>query len=229
VFEKLKARKAERAAEAAAQRAEAERAQGQHVLDLYDWSISRAKSIADGSFVDVDSGVVLKKGERAIYTLDGVGLVESRRGPGHWQGRSQGVSVRVPGTKSMRYRVGANQGTYVQGDEKPTLIDTGTVTVTTARAVFVGSKQTREWAWAKVVAVQDDEPGWLGIAVSNRQKVSGVSSPTAEVRLPLQLAVDMSIAAQNDSADRYVADLERQRAEHVSQTELPAGIPPPPT
>jgi hypothetical protein len=216
MFEKWKARNAEREAVAAQRATDRKRADDQHVLDLYDWSISRAKSIADGSFSDAGSRVALKKGERAIYNLDGVGLVESRKGPGHWQGRNQGISVHVPGTRSMRYRVGATKGTYVQGEEKPTLIDSGTVTVTTTRAVFVGSKQTREWAWSKLIAVQDDDPGWLGIAVENRQKVSGISYPNADARLPLQLAVDMAVAAQNGTAAQYVSDLERQRAEHVS-------------
>jgi hypothetical protein len=81
--------------------------------------------------------------------------------------------------------------------------------------VFVGVKQTREWAWTKLVAVQDDDPSWLGLAVSNRQKVSGIHVPDTDGRLPLQLAVDMSIAAQNDTAAGYIADLERQRDEHV--------------
>ena len=229
MFEKAKARRAERAAASAAQRAAAAEQQHQHVLDLYDWSIVRARSIADGTFVDVASPIALKRGERAIHSLDRVGLVESRRGPGHWQGRSQGISVRVPGTKSMRYRVGQTKGTFVTGEEHPTVIDHGSVTVTTTRAVFVGSQQTREWTWAKLVAIQDDDPSWIGIAVSNRQKVSGVALPAAESRLPLQLALDMAVAVTNGSAAGYVADLERQRAEHVDQVaaELPGTEVPP--
>jgi len=218
MFERFKARRAERAAAATTRAAEATARQTQHVMDLYDWTISRARSIADGTFTDAESRLALKKGERAIYCLDGVGLVESRKGPGHWQGRSQGISVRVPGTKSMRYRVGQTHGTFVTGEEKPTVIDSGSVTVTTTRAVFVGSTQTREWAWAKLVAIQDDDPSWIGIAVSNRQKVSGVTVPSAEQRLPLQLALDVAVALTNDTATDYVTDLERQRAEHVAQT-----------
>jgi hypothetical protein len=218
VFEKSKARRAEREAETAARAASLAAQQRQHVLDLYDWTVARARSIADGTFADADSRLALKKSERVIYGLDGVGLVESRKGPGHWQGRSQGVSVHVPGTKSMRYKVGQTKGTFVAGDEKPTVIDSGSVTVTTMRAVFVGSKQTREWTWAKLIAVQDDDPSWIGIAVSNRQKVSGITIPSPDHRLPLQLALDMAVAVSNDTAADYVADLEHQRAEHVGET-----------
>jgi len=228
MFEGFKARRAEREAAAHAHAAEATAQQSQYVVDLYDWTISRARSIADGTFADANSRVALKKGERAIYSLDNVGLVESRRGASHWQGRSQGVSVHIPGTKSMRYRVGQTKGTVVAGEEKPTVIDSGSVSVTTTRAVFVGSKQTREWTWAKLIAVQDADPSWIGIAVSNRQKVSGVSFPTAQDRLPLQLALDLAVALTNDTATEYVADLERQRAEHVAQTsaELSGGQSP---
>ena len=218
MFEKWKARRAQREADAAARTAQIAAQADQHALDLYDWSITQARSIADGTFTDAETRLVLHKGERAIYSLDDVGLVESRRGPGHWQGASQGISVRVPGTKSMRYRVGQTKGTLVAGEEAPTVIDQGAITVTTIRAVFVGSKQTREWAWAKLVSVEHDDPGWLAIAVSNRQKVSGVTYPTAETRLPLALAVDLSVAASNDTAAEYVTDLERQRAEHVAAT-----------
>jgi hypothetical protein len=44
VFEKSKARRAEREAAAAAQAEEAAALQRQHVLDLYDWTIARARS-----------------------------------------------------------------------------------------------------------------------------------------------------------------------------------------
>jgi hypothetical protein len=63
--------------------------------------------------------------------------------------------------------------------------------------------------------VQDDEPCWVGIAVENRQKVCGVSSPNPDSRLPVQLSSDMAVATQNDTAAQYIADLERQRAEHA--------------
>ena len=77
----------------------------------------------------------------------------NRREAGHWEGRSQGVSVRVPGTKSMRYRVGASHGTYVQGVERPTPIDTGQFVITDQRAAFLGEKQTREWSWDKLIGI----------------------------------------------------------------------------
>ena len=177
--------------------------------DIYEWALDRTRSITDGSFGDAATTVALHRGERAVYSLDGVGLVESRKGPGHWQGGSQGVSVRVPGTKSMRYRVGQTRGTYVAGAEKPTVIDHGTFTVTTTRAVFVGAQQNREWSWAKLLALHDDEPGWIGIAVSNRQRVAGVTVPAADATA-LHVALHAAAAAANGTAAELTRQLELQ-------------------
>ena len=223
MFEKAKARRAEKAAEDAARRAETDDAARHHVDEFYAWSIARVRSIADGTAPSTDSSVALKANERAVYCLDGVGLVESRRGPGKWQGGTQGVSVHVPGTKSMRYRVGSTRGTYVSGEEKPTIIDQGSFTVTTTRAVFVGAKQTREWAWAKLIGFHDDDPSWIGIAVSNRQKVSGVSYPTDQA-VALTMAIQAASATANGTAAQMIQGLEHQRAVHNGAPP----IPPPP-
>jgi hypothetical protein len=211
MFEKIKAR---RAAEAAA-RAERGRAESEQQLEqqrqIYQWSIARVRSIADGSFADAPTSMALKRGERSIYAHDEVGLVESRKGPGHWHGASQGVSIRVPGTKSMRYRVGQTRGSYISGEERPTVIDHGSVVVTTTRAVFVGAKQTREWLWAKLVGFHDDDPGWIGLAVSNRQRVSGISYPTNEA-VAIVIALQAAAAAANGASDQLVAELTAQLA-----------------
>lgn len=74
--------------------------------------------------------VALKPGERVYAIIVGARLIERRPMGGSWQGRSRGVSVRVPGTKSMRYRVGATKGAYVRGADSPTEIYAGTAAIT---------------------------------------------------------------------------------------------------
>jgi hypothetical protein len=71
---------------------------------------------------DPDWPLVLKHGERLVSEISGAGLFEPRREPGHWSGQSAGVSVPV-GDTGMRVRIGKSAGTYVQGVEKPTVID----------------------------------------------------------------------------------------------------------
>jgi hypothetical protein len=220
VFEKHKERKAELAAQTAAQAehraADAAATAAAQADALLGWCIDRTREVLDDTPVRLTTSLPLKSGERPLLELDGAELVEPRSSGGQWQGRSQGVSIRVPGTRSMRYRVGATRGTYVRNEEKPTVIDTGTLTITTKRAVFVGSKQSREWAWAKLTGLHD-EPGvaWTAIGVSNRQKVSGVAYPperAVEVRFYLELGA----ASGNGTAAQMLTELEEERTAHAT-------------
>ena len=220
MFEKHKAHRAElaaqQAADAALRKAQADAAAWQLADDRFAWCEDRAREVATKTFPRVETSVALKAGEAALYELDDAGLVESRRGAGHWQGGSQSVSVHVPGTKSMRYRIGGTKGTYVQGDEKPTIIDTGTLVITTSRAVFMGSKQSREWAWSKLIGFREDDPSiaWTTIAVSNRQKVSGISYPPAQT-LAVRFYLHLGAAAGAGTAAEMLADIQAERAEHA--------------
>jgi hypothetical protein len=172
--------------------------------------------------------IALKSGERIYAIVDRAGLIEPRSTGGRWVGGYQGVSVRVPGTKSMRYRIGATKGRCVRAEEKPTAIDTGTAVVTDRRVVFVGPKQTREWLWGKVIAVEHEpDAPWTAVPVENRQKVSGIaySAPAApKVRFRLDLAQAVAAGA----TDALVAELEADRAEHA-QHRPGAPLPPPTT
>jgi hypothetical protein len=158
-----------------------------------------------------DVPIILKPGEAVFALISPSMLVESRRGPGHYAGGSQGFSFRV--AKGIHYRIGANRGTFVQGEEQLAVIDTGTVTVTSRRIVFQGAKQSREWAFAKVLGIQHDPALPLTmISVSNRQKVSGFTydeqhAPTVRFR------VSMAVAVANGTTGELAADLDRQLAE----------------
>src|SRR5437899_5058857 len=57
----------------------------------------------------------LKRNEHAFFTLSGAGLVEARRGPGHWVGGYSGFSFRV--AKGVRYHIGGTRGHYIEGQE----------------------------------------------------------------------------------------------------------------
>jgi hypothetical protein len=117
-------------------------------------------------------GIMLTGGEVGLWAMPG-SLVEARRGPGHYQGRSSGVSV--PIGFGVRYRTGSSRGHYVQGKEVLTPIDAGRIVITTQRVVFAGQKQTREWRFSKLVAPSGINGGkGMLLSVSNRQKVSGV-------------------------------------------------------
>jgi hypothetical protein len=205
MFDKHKERRAELSAQADAQAAA-------QVDALLAWCIDRTREVVDNVPSAVSTSTPLKAGERALLELDGVQLVEPRRAGGQWKGGTQGVSVHIPGTRSARYRVGSTRGHYVQGEEKPTVIDTGLFTITTRRAVFVGSKQSREWTWAKLTGMHD-EPGvaWTAIGVSNRQKMSGVAY-SAERAVEVRFYLELGAAAGNGTAKDLLAELEQERA-----------------
>lgn len=131
--------------------------------------------------------------ERAIYQIDQAGLFETLRGPGHWSGHSSGISV--PVGLGIHMRVGQSRGRYVQGTEALTVIDTGSVTFTTNRVVFLGRKFTRAWDFSKLLGVEHDSRNHrTAIQVSNRQKTSGFTYPGVSAALVadwLELAIDL--------------------------------------
>ncbi len=123
------------------------------------------------------SELVLGSGEAVFYKVTGAALIEERRQPGHYEDRSSGVSIPVGslGGRSVRYRVGASRGHYVQGAPTPTAIDTGTVYITNKRVIFQGRKQTRECTFAKLIGFSHDDAGGITtFSVSNRQKPTTV-------------------------------------------------------
>src|SRR5947207_4554976 len=203
--------KKHRAAQQAAQAAAAAQHAAAHVA-LLEQCLEQARTFdgVTGTDAEAASLLPLKKNERLVLVGQGAVLVEPRRAAGHWEGRSQGVSVPVPGLRGVRYRVGATHGTYVQGEEAPTPIDTGTFTLTTTRAVFVGPKQTREWDWSKLLGITHaaDAP-WTAIAVSNRQKTSGVLYDAANEDV-VRFNIDLAVALYRGERAALVSQLEAE-------------------
>lgn len=164
-------------------------------------------------------GIQLKTGETAYMTIDGVGLVEPRREPSKWVGGSQGVSFRV--AKGASYRVGATRGHLVQGEEKPTLIDQGKAAITDQRIVFVGSKRSTEWSYAKLLGFSLDDEAMAIFNVSNRQKASGLfygkaHDPDVDAVLSAAIA-RFSSADEHQAVIETYADALRQAEAQLSQ------------
>jgi hypothetical protein len=160
-----------------------------------------------------DIALQLTQGELVVAQVGPVGLVESRRGPGHYQGGSSGFSFQI--AKGVDYRIGGTRGSFVQGEERLTPIDSGTLVVTTTRAVFLGGMSTREWDWSKLLSLDHDVPKVTLIHVSNRQKVSGIlagDDVVATVRFRLELAVALHNGTEADLAARLRHELDQMDA-----------------
>lgn len=237
MFEAWKARRAaarqERAERAAAAERERRRRDAAQQRERIESELSFAQQRLDavrgftgvtGADVPDQAGVVLKKGEAVFCVVTDAVLIEPRKGPGHWTGVNQGVSVPIPGTR-LRYRVGASKGSFQAGEESPTPIDTGTFVVTTSRGVFTGTKQSREWTWSKLLGVTHHDGGWTAMAVSNRQKVSGigVDSPNRDL---LDFWIDLAVARANDTVDaleaEYRSDVDQLTAALLATDEPPS-------
>ncbi len=161
---------------------------------------------------DPDWPLVLTPGERLVSTVQGGGLFEPRRGPGHYSGRSAGVSVPVPDTR-LRVRVGKSAGTFVQGAETPTLIDTGNISITTQRIVFQGDKYTREWDYSKLIGLihYSDKPT-TAIQVSNREKTSGIVYAGVNSTEPVRLAMTVAIAIYRGETEETIKEVRDELA-----------------
>lgn len=156
------------------------------------------------------SEIILKSGEAVFASISNTSLVEDRRGAGSYAGHSSGFSIPIAsvGGRSVRYRVGASKGHFVQGELHPQAVDSGKLFVTNQRVLFIGGKKTIECLFAKLVSVNVAN-GELALSVSNRQKVTRVhfgSSLDGWVHLRLTLA--MSIGRGDSAA--FAAQLQAQ-------------------
>lgn len=147
-----------------------------HEAALQDWNeemheLQFLLSVAAGHSSPAVTALMLKKGEVGVCQVTNVGLVEERSGTGHWQGTSRGVSIPIArlGGRSVRYRVGSSRGHYVKAAPVATAVDHGTMTITSQRLVYQGTKKTSECAFTKLLGIQHSSGG-ITVSVSNRQK-----------------------------------------------------------
>jgi len=153
--------------------------------------------------------LMLKRNERVFLIVDGASLIEDRRGAGHWEGRSSGFSVPVAsiGGRSIRYHVGQSRGHYVQGAPVPTAIDHGKAFITDERVVFLGGKQTRECAFAKLLGVEHESGGVTVFSVSNRLKATVIACGS-EAAGTFVFRLDLALAHYRNTLPAFISQLE---------------------
>jgi len=209
------------------------RAQAQYDEALAAWQRERdgqaaALSLAQTFQGEASSELLLHAGEAVFARVTNVGLVEERRGAGSWQGHSSGVSIPVGslGGRSVRYRVGATKGHYVQGTPHPTAIDTGTVFITNQRMVFRGNAQTRECLYTKLLGYESSDDGSTTFSLSNRQKPVTIHYGP-QLNGWVRLRLDLAVAHARDDVPALVARLQRGLTD--LDAERPTPPPGPPT
>lgn len=150
-------------------------------------------------------GLLLANGETVFAVVLNTALIEDRKGAGHWEGRSSGVSV--PLGHGVRYRVGKTRGHYVSGPARPSGIDEGTSYITSKRVIFKGARQTRECVYSKMIGYEHDDAGLTTFAVSNRQKATRIAYG-ADVAPVFRFRLDLALAHFNGTVPEMVSDLE---------------------
>ena len=139
------------------------------VLDLY---AEKLDFLAKNLPLSNSSALALRGDEEFVYQLEDVALIESRKAPRVTQ--RSGGAVTFALAKGLYYTGARGSSVSPEPEDEMRTIDQGSVTFTTQRVVFVGSKQSREWDFSKMLG-WNEGPGFsVTIAVSNRQKVSGI-------------------------------------------------------
>jgi hypothetical protein len=175
------------------------------------------------SFVGTAStSVVLKEGESVLYELPVVSLVEVQRAPGHYTSGYSGFSFRI--AKGIRYNVGGSRGTFVQGPELHKITDEGPATITNMRVIFQGSRNSREWAYSKMLGVQhDDSRPFTLMHVSNRQKVSGLLYAVS-LSTYFRFYLSLGLARFQQATEAFVQSLLAEQTQHEAMKPTPPAV-----
>jgi hypothetical protein len=147
----------------------------QYKQNVLDQRAQRLASAAKGGAPE-PTGIVLKGDDYPLWSGP-ASLIEPRRMPGQYTSRSTGSSI--PVGFGRRAQTGSTHGRYVPGPELQTPTDQGTMVITDWRVVFVGGRSTREWKYDSLLTVSYlANYGGVLLPVSNRESVSGLTSPS---------------------------------------------------
>lgn len=212
------------------ERHQQKKAQEHYEEQLAEWKKQHDETaqlieLAHGNVETNSDQILLKPGEHLIGSVTGAGLIEERRGAGHWQGGSQGISIPIGsiGGRSVRYRVGETRGHFVQGAPVATAVDTGTLFITDQRLIFEGARQTRECAFAKLIGVQYSSDGAVSVSVSNRQKPTTVHYGP-NIAGWVHFRIELALARFRGTTNELIEQLNQQ----LSAIDRLRPVPPPP-
>ena len=196
MFEKRKARKAQE--------------------DLDNWSkrkdeLESVLQIALAGCGFGSNDIVLKPGESVVCLIRASDSWRSEKARGIGPAVRRGCPYLW--VFGVRGRVGRSRGHYVPGNEAPTVIDTGTMYLTTQRLIFNGAA-SGQWSanFSKVISI-DAGGGHLRIAVSNRQKPTDISYGSS-IDGWVEPRVDTALAIFGGDTSQVVAEIRQLIAAH---------------
>lgn len=163
-------------------------------------------------FPNPKSPFATRHGEKFVLTLKDQNLVESRRGTRVSSRSSDAFTVAL--ARGFYYTAASGRSVSPEPGDELRFIDSGDVHFTTHRVVFVGSKQTREWDFAKLLGTREENDGlYLMLSVSNRQKTSGIASesltqisPSMAYQITEQV-IENGFAAARQSCEYAISEI----------------------
>jgi hypothetical protein len=148
------------------------------VADGFATVADQLEALSKSDEVPSDISLALKKGERPLFVLSGASLIEYQSTGSTYSGTNAGVSLPIVG--GVRGYVGGSAGSINKNPEELMVVDVGTAVYTNQRIVFTGSKMVRDWEFSKVLSLDVGMNGQdVRIAVSNRDRTSGLQTPIA--------------------------------------------------
>jgi hypothetical protein len=142
---------------------------------------------------DQSEGTAITKGdEQALFDLPNVQLLDFKSTGSTYSGGNVGISFPIVGR--IRGNVGGSQGQITRNPEQLMVVDTGTLKVTSKRLIYVGAKEAREIAIAKLLDVELGPNGlWAKLAISNKAKREGFEHMALD-----QITIGIAIAIANE-------------------------------
>jgi len=170
------------------------------------------------SFPDDNPGVLaLDDDETFIYRTGQVSLVETRRGARRSKRTLGALTFRVaPGV----YATGGGGGSVSPPPpESMTTIDSGFAVFSDKRVVFVGGMHSREWRFDKLLGATPFQGSGVLIAVSNKQKMSGVVPQVASGITPW-VAFQIAQEVEDHGIEGARAELDKAATDAAAQVEF---------
>lgn len=161
--------------------------------------------------------------EEALFDLTSVELLEFKSTGSSYSGGNVGVSFPIFGR--IRGNIGGSQGQITRNPEELSVIDNGTLKVTSKRLIYIGEKEARVFELPKVLDFELGPNGlWLKIAMSNKPKREAFQHMNLD-QIPVGIAVGIANAWSNegrDSAIKYANDITEQiRSTVAAQAKKP--------
>ncbi|AVG24260.1 HIRAN domain-containing protein [Pontimonas salivibrio] len=156
-----------------------------------------------------------RPGEHLVWVQKNVNLIESRQAPRISRRSADAFTVAL--AKGFFYTAASGTSISPEPGDVLRIIDSGRVTFTNMRVMFIGKHHSREWDMAKLVGWNADNGGQLMMATSNRKRMSGVALADPTNGLAPSVAFDLAGIAQEEGWE--AARLESRRGAEAARAQ----------